>query len=254
MGALSFQPVPGLPLVAPGDELVALIAAALRAAQLAPAAGDILAVAQKIVSKAEGQVVELHRVAPSDEARALAARADKDPRVAELILRESRRIVRVARGVIIAEHNSGLILANAGIDRSNVSGDEDHALLLPVDADASARGLRTGLQREFGVPLGVIITDSIGRPWRLATVGHAIGAAGVTAVLDLRGAGDLFERQLQVSEVAVADSLAAAAVLAMGEAAEGTPVVLIRGATLATGAADAGAAAVLRNPDEDLFR
>jgi coenzyme F420-0:L-glutamate ligase/coenzyme F420-1:gamma-L-glutamate ligase len=254
MGALSFEPIAGLPLVAPGDDLVALIAAALRAAGRTPVAGDIIAVAQKIVSKAEGRLLDLRSVEPSGEARALAARADKDPRVAELILRESRGIVRVARGVIIAEHNSGTILANAGIDRSNVSGDEDHVLLLPVDADASARGLRAALEREFGAALGIIITDSIGRPWRLGTVGHAIGAAGVTAVLDLRGHGDLFRRQLQVSEVAVADSLAAAAVLAMGEAAEGTPLVLIRGATLATGAADGGAAGVLRNPAEDLFR
>jgi coenzyme F420-0:L-glutamate ligase/coenzyme F420-1:gamma-L-glutamate ligase len=254
MGALSFEPVTGLPLVAPGDDLAALVAAALRAGGQVPCAGDVIAIAQKVVSKAEGRLVDLRGVTPSDEARALAARADKDPRVAELILRESRRIVRVARGVIIAEHNAGTILANAGIDRSNVAGDDEHALLLPVDADASARALRAALEREFGGPLGVIITDSIGRAWRLGTVGHAIGAAGVTAVLDLRGRGDLFNRQLQVSEVAVADSVAAAAVLAMGEAAEGTPVVLVRGVPLATGAGDGGAAAVLRNPDEDLFR
>lgn len=254
MGALSFEAIPGLPLVAAGDDLAALIAAALRGAGRLPAAGDIVAVAQKIVSKAEGRLVALRSVEPSGEARALAARADKDPRVAELILRESRRIVRVARGVIIAEHHAGTILANAGIDRSNVSGDDEHALLLPVDADASARALRSALEHEFGGPLGVIVTDSIGRAWRLGTVGHAIGAAGVTALLDLRGHGDLFQRQLQVSEVAVADSLAAAAVLAMGEAAEGTPVVLIRGAALASGPGDSGAAAVLRNPAEDLFR
>jgi coenzyme F420-0:L-glutamate ligase/coenzyme F420-1:gamma-L-glutamate ligase len=254
VGALSFEPVPGLPLVAPGDDLAALVATALRDTGHVPRPGDVVAIAQKVVSKAEGRLVDLRTVTPSGEARALAARADKDPRVTELILRESRRIVRVARGVIIAEHNAGTILANAGIDRSNVSGDEEHALLLPVDADASARSLRSALEREFGVILGVIITDSIGRAWRLGTVGHAIGAAGVTAVLDLRGRGDLFGRQLQVSEVAVADSVAAAAVLAMGEAAEGTPVVLVRGVPPATGAADGGAAAVLRNPDEDLFR
>lgn len=253
MAALAFVPVPGLPLVGPGDDLAALVAGALRAAGLAPAGGEVIAVAQKIVSKAEGRVVDLRTVTPSPEAQALAARADKDPRVAELILRESRRIVRVARGVIIAEHRTGTVLANAGIDRSNVAG-ADSALLWPVDPDAAARALRAALAAAFGVPLGVLITDSVGRAWRLGTVGHAIGAAGVTAVLDLRGRPDLFGRQLQVSEVAVADSLAAGAVLAMGEGAEGTPVVVIRGAPLADGAGDAGAGAVLRAPDTDLFR
>lgn len=242
-----------MPLVGPGDDLAALIATALRTSGHAPAGGEVIAVAQKVVSKAEGRLTDLGSVQPSPEARALAARADKDPRVAELILRESRRIVRVARGVIIAEHRTGVVLANAGIDRSNIAG-SDQALLWPHDPDASARALRTALQAAFGVALGVLVTDSIGRAWRHGTVGHAIGAAGVTAVLDLRGRPDLFGRQLQVSEVAVADSLAAGAVLAMGEAAEATPVVVIRGATLATGSADAGAAAVLRAPDGDLFR
>jgi coenzyme F420-0:L-glutamate ligase / coenzyme F420-1:gamma-L-glutamate ligase len=253
MTALRFAPVAGLPLVAAGDDLAALIATALRDARLAPTAGDVIAVAQKVVSKAEDRLVELGSVIPSAEAQALAARADKDPRVAELILRESRRIVRVTRGVIIAEHHSGTVLANAGIDRSNVAG-RDQALLWPVDPDASARRLRAALERAFGGPLGVLITDSVGRAWRLGTVGHAIGAAGVTALLDLRGRADLFGRQLQVSEVAVADSLAAAAVLAMGEAAEGTPVVLISGAPLASGTAASGAVAVLRAAAEDLFR
>jgi coenzyme F420-0:L-glutamate ligase/coenzyme F420-1:gamma-L-glutamate ligase len=251
--ALGFAPVAGVPLVTAGDDLAALIAAALRAAGRAPARGDVIAVAQKVVSKAEGRLVELGTVTPSAEAQALAARADKDPRIAELILRESRRIVRVTRGVIIAEHRSGTVLANAGIDRSNIAGGEQ-ALLWPVDPDASARALRSAFEAEFGGPLGVLITDSVGRAWRLGTVGHAIGAAGVTALLDLRGRADLFGRQLQVSEVAVADSLAAAAVLAMGEAAEATPVVLISGASLATGRADAGATAVLRSAAEDLFR
>lgn len=253
MAALRFEPLAGLPLVGAGDDLAALIVAALRAAGRALAPGTVIAVAQKIVSKAEGRLIDLATVTPSPEAQALAARADKDPRVAELILRESRRIVRVARGVIIAEQRSGTVLANAGIDRSNVAG-QDQALLWPVDPDASARRLRAALEAACGGPLGVLITDSIGRAWRLGTVGHAIGAAGVIAVLDLRGRADLFDRQLQVSEVAVADSLAAGAVLAMGEAAEGTPVVLIHGAELTRGAADAGAAAVLRAPDQDLFR
>jgi coenzyme F420-0:L-glutamate ligase/coenzyme F420-1:gamma-L-glutamate ligase len=191
-------------------------------------------------------------VEPSPRARDIATRANKDPRVVELILRESRSVIRVANGVIITEHNTGLILANAGIDRSNLPGSDSAALLLPVDSDASASRLRERLHQEFGVRLGIIVTDSIGRPWRLGTVGTAIGCAGVVALNDLRGQSDLFGRQLQVSEVAVADSLAAAAVLAMGEAAEGTPVVLIRGAD----ALDRGqtARSALRPAAEDLFR
>jgi coenzyme F420-0:L-glutamate ligase/coenzyme F420-1:gamma-L-glutamate ligase len=159
----------------------------------------------------------------------------------------------VSRGVIITEHNTGVILANAGIDRSNLAGSDEAALLLPVDPDASAAGLRQRLQTDFGVKLGVIVTDSIGRAWRLGTVGTAIGCAGVLALQDLRGQRDLFGRQLQVSEVAVADSLAAAAVLVMGEAAEGTPLVLIRGGADPD---DTGQTArnALRPPGEDLFR
>ena len=250
---LSFIRIPGVPLVEPGANLAGLIAAALRASVEIPAAGDVLAVAQKIVSKAEGRIVSLATVEPSARAREIAAQANKDPRVVELILRESRTVIRVSPGVIITEHNTGVILANAGIDRSNLQGSDDAALLLPEDPDASAARLRNHLQQEFGVRLGILVTDSIGRPWRLGTVGTAIGCAGVLALNDLRGQADLFGRQLQVSEVAVADSLAAAAVLVMGEAAEGTPLVLIRGA----GAGDdrgQTARATLRPADEDLFR
>jgi coenzyme F420-0:L-glutamate ligase/coenzyme F420-1:gamma-L-glutamate ligase len=252
LASLAFHRVSGLPLVEPGHDLAGLIVAALRAGGPAPQAGDILAVAQKIVSKAEGRLVPLALVTPSAAAIDLAARAHKDPRVAELILRESRAVIRVVPGVIITEHLSGIVLANAGIDRSNVAGDEDTVLLLPVDADASAARLRTRLEHEFGVPLGVLITDSIGRAWRLGTTGTTIGAAGVTVIDDLRGKPDLFGRRLQVSEVAVADSLAAAAVLVMGEAAERSPVVLIRG--LGTDDGGQAAATALRPLAEDLFR
>ena len=249
---LSFIRIPGVPLVEPGANLAALIATALRTAGEIPSAGDVIAVAQKIVSKAEGRIARLATIEPSPRAHEIAAQADKDPRVVELILRESRTVIRVSPGVIITEHNTGVTLANAGIDRSNLQGSDDAALLLPEDPDASAARLRTHLQQEFGVRLGLIVTDSIGRPWRLGTVGTAIGCAGVLALNDLRGQADLFGRQLQVSEVAVADSLAAAAVLVMGEAAEGTPLVLIRGA----GATDRGQTArtALRPTDEDLFR
>ena len=250
---LEFIRIPGLPLVEPGANLGGLIAAALRAAGEIPADGDVIAVAQKIVSKAEGRIVSLATVEPSARAREIATQAQKDPRVVELILRESRNLIRVSPGVIITEHNTGVILANAGIDRSNLRDSDDAALLLPEDPDASAARLRDQLQQEFGVRLGLIVTDSIGRPWRLGTVGTAIGCAGVLALNDLRGQADLFGRQLQVSEVAVADSLAAAAVLLMGEAAEGTPLVLIRGGADTT---DRGQTArtALRPAGEDLFR
>ena len=250
---MRFTPIPGVPLVAAGADLAGIVGAALRAAGELPEAGDVVAVAQKIVSKAEGRRVLLDSVTPSPRAVEIARQAGKDPRVVELILRESRAVVRVSPGVIITEHNTGVVLANAGIDRSNVEGSDDAALLLPVDPDASAATLRDRLQREFGMTLGVLITDSIGRAWRLGTVGTAIGCAGVLALNDLRGQKDLFGRTLQVSEVAVADSLAAAAVLVMGEAAEGTPLVLIRGAFAGD---DRGqtARAALRPRDEDLFR
>ncbi|MEZ5565064.1 MAG: coenzyme F420-0:L-glutamate ligase [Gammaproteobacteria bacterium] len=254
MSELRLVSIPGLPLVGPmtSADLAALIARSLRAAGELPASGDVIALAQKIVSKAEGRVVELGTVSASARAQEIAARANKDPRVVELILRESRAIIRVSPGVIISEHNTGIILANAGIDRSNIEDSDDCALLLPVDPDASAMQLRNHLMAEFGGQLGVIVTDSIGRPWRLGTLGTAIGTAGVVALNDLRGRADLFGRPLQVSEVAVADSLAAAAVLVMGEAAEGTPLVLIRGGyAQQTGQT---AQTVLRAPHEDLFR
>jgi len=250
---LRFIRIAGVPRIEAGADLTRVIATALRKAGEIPVAGDVVAIAQKIVSKAEGRIVRLDSVTPSDRARDIATQAGKDPRVVELILRESRAVIRVSPGVIITEHNTGVILANAGIDRSNLPDSDDAALLLPLDPDASATRLRESLQGEFGVRLGVLVTDSIGRPWRLGTVGTAIGCAGVLALDDLRGTADLYGRQLQVSEVAVADSLSAAAVLLMGEAAEGTPLVLIRGGACRD---DLGqkAGSVLRPADEDLFR
>ena len=170
----------------------------------------------------------------------------------ELILRESRRVVRHRPGVLIVEHRSGIVLANAGIDRSNVAGAEDTVLLLPEDPDASAMSLKKALEDRFGVRLGVVITDSVGRPWRMGTTGIAIGCAGVAALEDLRGNPDLFGRTLEVSEVATADAVAAAAGLLMGEGLEGSPAVLVRG--LAAGESSQTARDVLRPIDEDLFR
>jgi coenzyme F420-0:L-glutamate ligase/coenzyme F420-1:gamma-L-glutamate ligase len=249
---LSFYRLDGIPLIREGDDLAAVIEAALERAGLQLRRGDLLAVAQKIVSKAEGRTVALATVSPGAEARALAQETDKDPRMVELILRESKRLVRKRPGLIIVEHRLGLILANAGIDRSNVAGDEDQVLLLPEDPDASARRLKEGLAARTGIAPGILVVDSIGRPWRLGTIGVAIGATGAEVLTDLRGTPDLFQRDMQVAEVAPADSLAAAAVLLMGEGAEGTPAVLIRG--LPETATDQPAGAVLRAADEDLFQ
>lgn len=249
---LAFFRLGGLPLLAAGDDLAGIILAALVDAGLTLQPGDVLAVAQKIISKAEGQTVDLGTVEASHEARQLAAETDKDPRMVELILRESTRVVRSRPGVIIVQHRLGVILANAGIDRSNVAGSEDQVLLLPQDPDASARSLRDAISERSGIAPGVLVVDSIGRPWRLGTTGLAIGAAGVAVIEDLRGARDLYARPMQVAEVAPADSVAAAAVLLMGEGAEGTPVVLIRG--LPAPAEEQPAAAVLRPPHEDLFQ
>lgn len=250
--ALLITPLGGLPEVRPGDDLGELLLGALRHANLAPAAGDVLAVTQKIVSTAEGRVRRLADIVPSARALALATETHKDPRLVELILQESRDIVRRRRDLIIAEHRLGIVLANAGIDRSNLAGNDDTVLLLPADPDASAARLRERLQAASGERCGVIITDSVGRAWRKGTVGIAIGTAGVAPFLDLRGRRDRHGRALQVSEIAPADSLAAAAALVMGEAAEGIPAVLIRGAALALG--EGSAAAVLRPRAEDLFR
>lgn len=250
--ALSLFPLPGLPVVQPGDDLAALIIAALRAADLRPQPGDILAVTQKIVSKAEGRVRRLADITPSPRARELASESGKDPRLVELILEESNEVIRCRANVLIVEHRLGFVIANAGIDRSNVAGGDDTVLLLPLDPDASAARLREQLVAAFGVKLGVIITDSVGRAWRMGTVGIAIGVAGVAAFHDLRGRADLFGRALQVSEIAPADSLAAAAVLVMGEAAESTPVALVRG--YSGSETMQPASAVLRPARDDMFR
>ncbi len=248
---LAFFRLGGLPLFVAGDDLAGIILASLADAGLTLQQGDALAVAQKIVSKVEGQTVDLGTVEASAEARRLATETDKDPRMVELILRESTSVVRSRPGVIIVRHRLGVILANAGIDRSNVAGSEDQVLLLPKDPDGSARSLRNAVAERSGIAPGVLVVDSIGRPWRLGTTGLAIGAAGVAVIEDLRGTEDLYARPMQVAEVAPADSVAAAAVLLMGEGAEGTPVVLIRG--LPAPAADQPAAAVLRPTHEDLF-
>jgi len=253
--ALALFVLPDIPLVMPDDDLAALILNAVRQSGIDPRSGDIFAVAQKIVSKAEGRIVTLHDVVVSPQARQLAERTEKDPRAVQLILDESRRVVRERPGVIIVEHRLGLVLANAGIDRSNVAGDEDTVLLLPENPDESATRLRSALEAEFNVQLGVVITDSFGRPWRLGTTGVAIGAAGITVLDDRRGKPDIFGREMQVAEVAIADGLAAAAGLLMGEGAERSPVILMRFGGVGRPEVSAQTAAdIIRAGDEDLFR
>jgi coenzyme F420-0:L-glutamate ligase / coenzyme F420-1:gamma-L-glutamate ligase len=253
MGAksLTLTALAGLPLVAPGDDLAALIIAALRRAEIAPADGDILVVAQKIVSKAEGRFVALDAVAPSPRAITLSKQVDKDARLVEVILSESSEVVRYGKGVLVVAHRLGFVMANAGVDQSNVGGN-DRVLLLPHDPDAAAAGLKARLDREFGVELGVVINDSFGRAWRNGVVGIALGAAGVPSLRDMVGAPDLFGRAMRVTAIAVADEIAAAASLLMGQAAEGLPVVHVRG--LEYDAPVLPASALLRPKDRDLFR
>jgi coenzyme F420-0:L-glutamate ligase / coenzyme F420-1:gamma-L-glutamate ligase len=244
----------GVPLIKPGDDLGAIVIDALRENEIVPEKGDVLVVAQKIVSKAEGRYVEVADVEPSERAIALAADLDKDPRFVEVVLSESKRVVRHRPGLLIVEHRLGLVMANAGIDHSNVGAEDgvERVLLLPVDPDGSARALRQYLIDAFGLGIGVIISDSFGRPWRKGTVGVALGAAGLPALVDLRGHPDLFGRELLVTETGFADEIAAAAGLLMGQADEAVPMVLVRG--LAWSAPDRPAAFLVRPAEHDLFR
>lgn len=242
------------PLVEPGDDLAALIGASLAHNAITLAPGDVLVVAQKIISKAENRYVSLASVTPGERARDIAARADKDPRLVELILAESAEVLRVRPGVIIVEHRLGFVLANAGIDRSNIASDpaDPRVLLLPEDPDGSARRLRDGLRDVCGVAPQIIINDSLGRAWRNGTLGIAIGCAGIAPLYNQIGEQDLFGNTLEVTEAAVADELAAGASLVMGQAAEASPVVLARG--MALGQSSDGSAALLRERDLDMFR
>ncbi|HZD52530.1 MAG TPA: coenzyme F420-0:L-glutamate ligase [Woeseiaceae bacterium] len=247
---LELLALPAFPLVRPGDCLAELIARSARENRVGLADDDVLVIAQKIVSKAEGRLRPLSDVEPSDEARRLAGATGKDARLVELILQESAAVLRLREHLLITENRLGIVMANAGIDRSNV--EDGCALLLPVDPDRSAEDIRAGLKTRSGADLGVIVSDSIGRAWRNGVVGHAIGVAGIAALLDLRGASDLHGRRLEVTEIGVADEIAAAASLLMGQAAEGKPVVLARGLCGLRG--DGSARDLLRRRDRDLFR
>jgi coenzyme F420-0:L-glutamate ligase/coenzyme F420-1:gamma-L-glutamate ligase len=241
--------VRGLPEIAPGDGLADLLTAALRAEGLSVQRGDIFVIAQKIVSKAEGRIVRLDSVEPSPRAAAWAADWGKDARVIELVLRESRRIVRMERGIIVAETRHGFVCANAGVDVSNAPAGS--AILLPEDPDASARALQTQLESVFACAIGVVISDTFGRPWREGLVNVALGVAGIAALTDYRGQKDASGNRLQATIIASADELASAAELVMGKA-DGVPVAIIRGAPATLG--PGSGRDLIRTPDKDLFR
>jgi len=246
--------LPDFPKVESGDDVAALTASALAGGGLVLRTDDVLVFAQKVISKAEGRRIDLATVVPSAAALELAHTVQKDPRLVELVLSESRRVVRCARDVLIVEHRLGLIMANAGIDQSNVADPAggEFALLLPEDPDASAARLRDRLRTLTGSEPGVVISDSFGRPWRVGTVGVAIGCAGFPATLDLRGQTDLFGRPLRVTVVGHADEIASAASVLMGQASEARPVILVRGVPSRT--PHQPAAALIRPPQQDLFR
>ena len=251
---LSLTAVEGIPGIGPGDDLAAVLVAALDRQGEILRDFDVLVVAQKIVSKAEGRYVDLATVVPSAEAQRLAAETDKDPRLVEVILRESHRVVRYRRGVLIVEHRLGFVMANAGIDRSNLdaAAGAEPVLLLPCEPDASAVGLRDQLAAHYRTAFGLIVSDSMGRAWRRGTIGVALGAAGLPALLDWRGRADLSGRRLQATETGFADEIAAAASLLMGQADEAIPAVLVRG--LRWSEAPVAAAGLIRAAEEDLFR
>jgi coenzyme F420-0:L-glutamate ligase/coenzyme F420-1:gamma-L-glutamate ligase len=251
---LTLTAVSGIPSVRPGDDIAALIGQALSEQSLTLVDGDILVIAQKIVSKSEGRFVCLDSITPSVRAREVARETHKEPRLVELILRESEEISRLAPGVLVVRHRLGFTSANAGIDRSNVQqeGEEETVLLLPLDPDASARQIRQQIEAASGMSIGVVISDSHGRPFRLGTVGVAIGVSGLPALWDRRGEADLHGYALQHTDVGVADEVAAAAGLLMGQAAEGLPVVLVRGLMLPP--EDGRAADLIRPKEYDLYR
>jgi coenzyme F420-0:L-glutamate ligase / coenzyme F420-1:gamma-L-glutamate ligase len=243
----------GFPSVRKGDDLACLIVASARNSGFAFADGDVVVVAQKIVSKAENRFVDLASIKPSAHANELATSTGKDARLVQVILDESRRVVRARPDVLIVEHRQGYVVANAGVDQSNV-GDRNGelALRLPDDADASARVLRAALEVHAGKRIGVVINDSFGRAWRLGTVGVALGVAGLPAIVDRRGFPDMFGRTLRSTVIGYADEIAAAASLLMGQADEGRPVVVVRG--LDWSAPETPARALIRPEAEDLFR
>lgn len=254
--SLILTPLSGIPLIRHGDNLADIIVKVLQENKITLENNDILVFAQKIVSKAEGRAVNLATVTPSQRAMDLARETEKDARIVELILRESNEVLRTRIGTIIVEHKLGFVCANAGIDHSNVSGEGDDAeewvLLLPAEPDRSAERIRAEIESKTGRQIGVLIIDSHGRAWRNGTVGVAIGIAGLPGLQDLRGKTDLFGFTLRITQVGVADELAAAASLVMGQAAEGTPVVHVHGFPYPL--REGSLKELLRPKEQDLFR
>ena len=254
-GALSFLPIAGIPEVNPGDDLVRLLDQALALQpDCTPRDGDVLALAQKIVSKSENRYVDLATVQPSAEAQSLAQRCRKDARIVELVLRESSEVVRVAPDVLIVRHRLGFVVANAAIDQSNIPNGGERALLLPRDPDASADELRVRLQQRFNIKIAVLISDSFGRPWRMGVCGVCVGCSGLLSLVDLRGTPDRQGRPLQVTQLALADQICATATLVCGEAAEGVPAVIVRGLSQKYLSGSRGARDLVRPLSQDLFR
>lgn len=254
MQRLTIERLQGFPHVQPGQDLSTLTAESLRQNAMVLEDGDVLVFAQKVISKAENRYADFVDYEATEQSREWASKCGKDPRMVQAILDEATEVLRCIPGLIIVRHKLGLVLANAGIDQSNLSetSSESTILLLPVDPDASARKLREDLSRMSGKSIGVLIIDSLGRAWRNGTSGICIGAAGVEVLRDQCGQSDLFGRVLQSTIIGVADELAAAASFAMGQAAEGTPVVLVRGTDLANGR-DASARELVRPREQDLF-
>jgi coenzyme F420-0:L-glutamate ligase / coenzyme F420-1:gamma-L-glutamate ligase len=254
MTTLTITALTGIPRVKPGDDLARLLIAALDSNGLRPQRRDILVVAQKIVSKSEGAFAELAQQVPTAKAREVAGVVGKDPHLMQAVLSQSRDVVRMKKNILIVETHHGFVMANAGVDQSNLEPQDQNArvLLLPTDPDASAAALKAKMDAHYGVEIGVVISDSVGRAWRLGTVGLAIGAAGVPSLWDRRGEADMSGRTLEVTEVAFADAVAASAVLVMGEGAEGKPAALVRG--LDWSAPERPAKSLLRPRHEDMFR
>ena len=248
--------IPGIPEVQPGDNLTSVIIDSIRSANIVLKSKDILVVAQKIVSKAEGRYISLDTITPSEHALLLAKQTDKDPRIVEVILRQANEVVRCRPGLIVVEHVLGFVMANAGIDRSNVPGNEDRVLLLPEDPDHSAKQIAESIESELGCQVAVVIADSVGRAWRVGTIGTAIGLHGIKGLVDLRGKLDREGRVLEVSQVGLADEIASAASLLLGEGDEGTPVVVLRGlrAPESTSEVGPGIQSLLRDKSADMFR
>lgn len=255
MNGIQIYALPGLPEVQPGADLAELIAAAAQPADLQLRDGDVVAVAQKIVSKAEGRIRALEDVVPSPEALRLAAETEKDPRLVELMLSETSRVLRWRPGLLVVEHRLGFVCANAGIDRSNIAQDASgrtYVALLPEDSDRSARAIREGLRRRLGVTVAVLVLDSHGRAFRMGAVGTVIGVAGMRPLTDMIGWEDRHGYRMHSTVMATADELAAAASLLMGQTNEGRPVVVVRGAPYVPG--DGSVQDLIRPRELDAFR